>query len=73
MIKHKTDCKMVFGRKDPSCPRCQELLSGAKPREGWQREYYTTKQQEEARWARALKQHNCQESKCMPICTAFDW
>ena len=22
---------MVFGRKDPTCPRCQELLAGAKP------------------------------------------
>jgi hypothetical protein len=29
--KHKEDCKMVFGRKDKTCPRCQELLNGAQP------------------------------------------
>jgi hypothetical protein len=30
--KHSVDCKMVFGRKDHSCPRCQELLAGSEPR-----------------------------------------
>jgi hypothetical protein len=35
--KHKSDCNMAFGRKDPSCPRCQELLNGATPRQGWGR------------------------------------
>lgn len=29
--RHSNDCAMVFGRKDPSCPRCQELLAGAAP------------------------------------------
>lgn len=33
--QHKADCRMAFGRKDPSCPRCQELLNGASPRLGW--------------------------------------
>lgn len=32
---HKTDCKMAFGRKDATCPRCQEMLSGAPARRGW--------------------------------------
>jgi hypothetical protein len=30
--KHSADCKMVFGRKDSNCPRCQELIAGSKPR-----------------------------------------
>lgn len=30
--KHSKTCKMQFGRKDPTCPRCQELLEGAPPR-----------------------------------------
>lgn len=29
--KHKSDCKMAFGRKDETCPRCVELLNGAAP------------------------------------------
>ena len=32
-VKHSDDCKMVFGRKDPNCPRCQELLAGSAPRQ----------------------------------------
>ena len=32
---HKADCQMAFGRKDATCPRCQELLAGAKPRASW--------------------------------------
>lgn len=27
--KHKAKCKMAFGKKDPSCARCQELEAGA--------------------------------------------
>lgn len=30
--KHSPTCRMAFGRKDPDCPRCQELLQGAAPR-----------------------------------------
>lgn len=30
---HKPDCQMAFGRKDPTCPRCQELLAGAPARQ----------------------------------------
>jgi hypothetical protein len=30
--KHSPDCIMAFGRKDPTCLRCRELLSGAKAR-----------------------------------------
>ena len=34
-ILHKEDCKRIFKRYDESCPRCKELLNGAKPRKGW--------------------------------------
>jgi len=73
MTKHKPDCKMTFGRKDPSCPRCQELLNGAPPRDGWQKAYFHKKQTDYEQFRRALAAHNCQKSKCGPICTAFDW
>ena len=69
---HKQDCKMSFGRKDPSCPRCQALLNGAKPVQGWGKTR-KEKQQEYSRWLSALKAHDCTKSKCGPVCTAFDW
>lgn len=34
-IAHKDDCNKAFSRKDPTCPRCQELLNGASVRRGW--------------------------------------
>ena len=33
--RHNVDCERVFNRYDMNCPRCRELASGAKPREGW--------------------------------------
>lgn len=67
--QHKSDCKMAFGRKDASCPRCQELLQGAKPRAG----YGDKKKAEYARWLKELKAHDCKKCNCGPVCTAFDW
>lgn len=32
---HKSDCKRIFRRYDPDCPRCQELAAGAAPRKPW--------------------------------------
>lgn len=32
--KHAATCKMAFGRKDNTCPRCIELLNGA-PARSW--------------------------------------
>jgi len=67
--KHSAGCKMVFGRKDPSCPRCQELLAGSKPRQ----------------WAISNDQRRCAEIKehfashkhlsggCGPVCTFGEW
>lgn len=67
--KHAVNCNKVFGRKDPTCPRCIELLNGAPPRKGWN--YY--KLQDEARRIEAINSHDCKKSGCGPICTAFDW
>ena len=58
-----------FGRKTAGCPRCDELLSGAAPVDGWN----VRKDREYARFQRALQAHNCQKSNCGPVCTAFDW
>ena len=33
--KHKHDCKKAFAHKDPTCPRCIELINGAAPRKAW--------------------------------------
>lgn len=34
-IIHNTNCKRVFKRYDPTCPRCKELINGAIPRKAW--------------------------------------
>lgn len=71
--KHKHDCSRVFKNYDMSCPRCVELAEGAKPRDGWQRQYYGNKKVEEARFMKQLKAHDCVKSNCGVVCTAFDW
>lgn len=32
--KHASQCQMSFGRKDPTCHRCVELLNGVSSRGG---------------------------------------
>jgi hypothetical protein len=69
---------MAFGRKDPECPRCQELLAGAQPRPGWQRDYFTRKAQQEKQTRDAMNEHFApggphQRGVCGPVCTAFDY
>ena len=71
--KHKYDCSRVFKNYDMSCPRCIELSAGAKPRGGWQKDYYANKAREEAQFTASLKSHDCIKSNCGPVCTAFDW
>lgn len=67
--KHKYDCNMAFGKKDPSCPRCQELLNGAEPRKSWHAKYYA----DQERRMQGIRSHDCVKSNCGPVCTAFDW
>ena len=58
-----------FGRLTAGCARCDELASGAKPREGWGAQ----RRQAEAAWRRDLYAHDCRARGCGPVCTAFDW
>lgn len=60
---------VVFGRKVEGCPRCEELLAGAKPVQGWG----VRKAQFEAQRSADIRAHDCIKSKCGPVCTAFDW
>lgn len=75
IIKHKADCKMAFGRKDPTCQRCQELLAGApaRTRFGANTAWYELKKKNDANTARWLKEHDCAKAGCGPICTYGDW
>ena len=74
-MKHKTDCKMSFGRKDKTCPRCQELLKGALPIRSWG---YEAKKANEAR-SRAISEHYANHDElvrtgeCQNMCVRFDW
>lgn len=68
---HKLTCRMMWGRKDPSCPRCIELLNGAAARDGWQKDYFIRKEKRDQQWTKELKTHDCKT--CSPVCTRFDW
>lgn len=59
---------MVFGRKDPLCPRCQELLAGA-PARRWAG---AKRREVEARFARSVRDHRCAVAGCGPVCTFGD-
>lgn len=67
-LAHSQECKMIFGKKDPECPRCLEMINGAPARGSWHKEHFE-KQAQEIRW---LKQHqdNC---TCKPLCTYGQW
>ena len=75
----------VFGTKTPGCPRCDELLAGAAPVQwaGTRRGKrcstpgcgQMTEPGEYTTICRScqIKRHNCTESRCGTVCTAFDW
>jgi hypothetical protein len=66
---HATDCRKVFGRFDPSCPRCKELLAGA-PRREWST---TRRARFDAQPVRDIREHDCKRSHCGPVCTFGEW
>lgn len=66
---HKDGCKMSFGRKDATCPRCQQLMAGAEPRKAWGAE----KREAEERLSNSIRNHDCARSGCGVVCTAFEW
>jgi len=70
VTKHNSECQMAFGRKDPKCPRCIELLNGASPRKGWP----NNRKQMDAERSQAIRQHNFAEcAKRNVVCTHFEW
>ena len=69
----KTETKhnhpVVFGRREPGCPRCEELDAGAPKRKGWG----WRRKEEERRRTRAIQNHDCKRDGCGPVCTFGDW
>ena len=61
--------QLVFGRKVSGCPRCDELLAGARPIE-WSS---TRRAREDAQRRAEIRAHDCKKSGCGPVCTAFDY
>ncbi len=59
---------MVFGRKDPTCPRCVEMINGAAPRAGWS----DNKRRAEALFIAEVRSHRC-DHRCGPVCTFGEW
>ena len=78
---------MVFGRKDSTCPRCQELLAGAEPRQGYGARQiisngkivWQSKAQQEQAKSQEIHNHyqnheqNCDYAKRGVPCVAFDY
>lgn len=52
-----------------TCPRCDELRGGAKPRKSWGQQ----KRDREAATTRAIYAHDCKKSRCAIVCTFGDW
>jgi hypothetical protein len=61
--------QVIFGRKVAGCPRCAELLAGAKPVRGWGYQ----RKQEDLRRIAEIRSHNCRTAGCGPVCTFGDW
>lgn len=78
VTKHDGGCQMAFGRKDPACARCQELIAGAEPRGGWQKAYFANKARTERIQREASRKHfeiggPHDRGLCGPVCTFGDW
>lgn len=58
----------VFGRKTPGCPRCDELLAGAKPVQ-----WANTRKLADEQRVREIRAHDCKARGCMVVCTFGDW
>lgn len=71
--QHSVDCKMAFGRKDPNCARCRELIAGAAPRQ-WA---ISRRRENEARQIREIREHFGSQKHlsggCGPVCTFGEW
>ncbi len=70
---------LPYGRKKPGCPRCDELLAGAAPRQApqWVDKYREARDSGDAR-AEEIRRHHApgsphSQGACGTVCTAFDW
>lgn len=69
-------CKMAFGRKDPTCPRCAEMLAGAPARAGWNDAKNRAEAQRSAAIARFFApggEYSQMSDIQKHCCTAFEW
>lgn len=70
---HKTECARVFKRYDTTCPRCQELASGAGARRGWG----PSREQRDAQASAEIHAHFTSEKHraggCGVVCTFGEW
>jgi len=73
ITKHKDNCRRVFKQYDKDCPRCQELMKGAKPRKGWQYDYFRRKKEEDKRRSEDIRNHDCKKAGCGVVCTYGEW
>lgn len=72
-VKHSPECRRVFGRYDADCARCQELITGAAPRKGWN----DRKREMDAQFSRDVADHfrpggPHATGACGPVCTFGD-
>jgi hypothetical protein len=71
--KHGPDCKMAFGRKDPNCARCRELMAGAEPRR-WRG---ADRRANERRLILEIREHfgsvKHRTGGCGTVCTFGEW
>lgn len=67
----------AFGRKTPGCPRCDELLAGAEPRQGWSHKGPFSGPQADAERSADLQAHFASDRHrsggCGQVCTYGDW
>jgi hypothetical protein len=66
---HNPNCHRAFRNYDLTCPRCAELKTGSLPRKGWN----SFRETMNAQFLRELRSHDCKTSRCLSICTAFDY
>jgi hypothetical protein len=69
IVKHTHP--VVFGRKEPGCVRCGQLMAGAPARQGWgRRSYSVTDPVREVRDHFDGQRHK--SGGCGPVCTFGD-
>lgn len=73
--KHTCDAsERAFGRRAPGCPRCAELAAGS-PARDWngRASVFASNRRIEEKRSRAIRNHDCRQSRCGSVCTFGDW